>query len=134
MIITAQSARRSAYLFNWGNILTALIPVPFVALWFGASILIYTFNRNHPEKKVLYYTQRAANRFYLVAGTVIVLGKFIPRDETTVSWFLLLWACSALVIIIPSLRDISDIWHDNWKDLDTEALARAKEAEESQKE
>lgn len=51
MLITAQSARRSAYMFNWGSIAAVLLPIPFLPLFFGASVFLYTINRNHPEPK-----------------------------------------------------------------------------------
>lgn len=119
MHITAQSARRSAYLFNWGSIAAVLLPIPFLPLFFGASVFLYAMNRNHPEPKVGYYMQKAANRFYLMAGSAIVLGKFIPESEDTLFWFFLLWLLAVAVVLIPSVRDIYRIWHDHWVDINT---------------
>ncbi len=103
MHITAQSARRSAYMFNWGSIAAVLLPIPFLPLFFGAS----------------------ANRFYLMAGSAIVLGKFIPESEDTLFWFFLLWLLAVVVVLIPSLRDIYRIWHDHWVDIDTPGSTEA---------
>lgn len=121
MKITAQSARRSAYLFNWGSIAAVLLPVPFLPLFFGASVFLYTINRNHPEPKVGYYMQRSATRFYVVVGSVIVLGKFIPESSDTLKWYFLLWLLAVIIVLIPALKDIYTIWHDTWVDIDTEA-------------
>ncbi|MEZ5448874.1 MAG: hypothetical protein R3E89_07680 [Thiolinea sp.] len=130
MIVTARSARRSASLFSWGSIIAVLLPFPLLAFWFGASIFIYTLNRNHPEPKVLKYTQRAANRFYLMCGVVIVLGKFIPRDNHTLLWFFLLWLLAVLTVMMPSIRDLYRIHHDQWVDIDT-SLIKNPDAEET---
>jgi hypothetical protein len=119
MQITAQSARRSAYLFNWGSIAAVLLPIPFLPLFFGASIFLYAINRNHPEPKVGYYMQRSANRFYLVTASVIVLGKFIPESSNTMNWYFLLWLLAVFALLIPSAKDIYTIWHDSWVDIDT---------------
>ena len=119
MKIAAQSARRSAYMFNWGSIVAVLLPLPFLPLFFGASVFLYTMNRNHPEPKVSYYMQRSANRFYLTAGSLIVLGKFIPESTSTMKYYFLLWLLAVVVVLLPSVKDIYTIWHDSWVDIDT---------------
>ncbi len=119
MVISAASARRSACLFHWGNILAVMVPVPFIALWFGASIFVYAMNREHPEPRVGRYTQRAANRFYVTAASVIVLGKFVtPREGEILWWFLLFWGAAIVVVVLPSLLDLYRIRHEQWHDID----------------
>lgn len=116
-IITAKQTRRSAALFNWGCIVAVLVPMPFFILWFGGSILVYTLNRQHPDPRVGRYTQRAATRFYGVAGALIVLGKFVPEDDSTLMWYLLLWGLGVLILVPWSLYDIYRIWHEDWHDI-----------------
>lgn len=53
-----------------------IIPIIF---WFGMSMLLYAFNRHHPNPKVGHYTQRAAYRFYAVTGFLLVAGVFFHR-------------------------------------------------------
>ncbi|MCK5905916.1 MAG: hypothetical protein KAG86_11560, partial [Gammaproteobacteria bacterium] len=58
-IVTAASAKSSAKLFSYGNIVAVLIPVPMLIFWFGASIVFYAMQRHHPNPRVGYYTQIA---------------------------------------------------------------------------
>jgi hypothetical protein len=67
-VVSGRSAANAAKFFNYGNIIAVLIPIPFVALWFGGSMLFYAFNRHHPNPKVGHYTQQAAYRFYALTG------------------------------------------------------------------
>lgn len=120
MIIPAASVRRSAYLFNWGSILAVLIPFPLVAFWFGVSIFVYAFNKGHPDPRVPFFTQRAANRFYLMIGITLAIGKFTPQNDNTLYYYLGIWLIAVLLVMIPSFRDIYRIWHEPWFDIDTE--------------
>jgi hypothetical protein len=112
-IVTGRSAANAAKFFNYGNILAIVIPVPFVALWFGGSMLFYAFNRNHPNPKVGYYTQHAAYRFYALTGFLVVVATFFP---VKIVYYLVFWAISAAIIIPWSLYDIRKINNDDWQD------------------
>lgn len=83
--------------------------------------MLYALNRNHPEPKVAYYMQRAANRFYLTAGSVIVIGKFIPESSETMKYYFLLWLVAVFIVILPSIKDLFAIKHDSWQDIETSA-------------
>ena len=91
-LITASSARRMASLFNYGNLIAILIPVPLGILWLGGSIAVYTMVRHHPNPRVGYYTQWAAYRFYGLAGFVVVVATFF---STSVMAWIITWALLA---------------------------------------
>jgi hypothetical protein len=112
-IVTGQSAANAAKFFNYGNILAVLIPVPFIALWFGGSMLFYAFNRHHPNPKVGQYTQQAAYRFYALTGFLVVVATFFP---VKISYYLSFWAIAAAIIIPWSIHDIRKINRDTWED------------------
>jgi hypothetical protein len=113
-VVTGQSAKNAAKFFNYGNILAILIPMPFVPLWFGGSMLFYAFNRHHPNPKVGHYTQQAAYRFYALTGFLVVAGTFFPVE---IIYYLVFWAVSALIIIPWSIYDIRKINQDTWEDV-----------------
>lgn len=135
--ISARSARRTAALFNYGNII-AMVPgallAPYILvakptgvatvllfvlmivppiLWFGASMVVYAMARHHPNADVGHYTQRAAYRFYGMFGVVIPVGTFYGTN-----WHL--WIITggvvALVLIPWSLWDLHRIRAHAWQD------------------
>ncbi|MFP5506851.1 MAG: hypothetical protein ACLGH6_11690, partial [Gammaproteobacteria bacterium] len=90
--VSARSARRTASLFNYGNIV-AMVPglllAPYILiakptgvatvllfvlmivppiLWFGVSMVVYAMARHHPDPQVGHFTQQAAYRFYGMFG------------------------------------------------------------------
>ena len=115
--ISGDSARRAASWFNWGNIIAMIVPLPLAIFWTGLSMLVYALNRHHPNPKVGHYTQWAAYRFYAVAGTIVAIGTFAPPSLT---FYLILWAIAALIIIPWSLYDLYRIKQDTWEDSFTE--------------
>ncbi len=117
-VVSGRSAANAAKFFNYGNIIAVLIPIPFVALWFGGSMLFYAFNRHHPNPKVGHYTQQAAYRFYALTGFLVVAGTFFPVD---IRYYLAFWAVSVLVIVPWSIHDIRKINRDDWEDTVFEA-------------
>ena len=116
-MIKAVSCRRSAYLFNWGNLLATTWPLPFLPLWFGAGVMVFAFNRRHPDPRVGYYTRRAATRFYGLAGIFIVVGKLYPAGDDALTYFLGTWLLANLIMWPWTLWDLSRIWHEPWQDL-----------------
>ena len=112
-IATANSARSAAKWFNYGTIIAALVPVPLFIFWTGLSMLIYALNKHHPNQMVGNYTQKAAYRFYGVAGASIAVAVFFPPH---IIYYLVVWVIAALILIPASLRDIylinQDVWHD----------------------
>jgi hypothetical protein len=117
-VVSGRSAANAAKFFNYGNIIAVLIPIPFVALWFGGSMLFYAFNRHHPNPKVGHYTQQAAYRFYALTGFLVVAGTFFPVD---IRYYLAFWAVSVLVIVPWSIHDLRKINRDDWEDTVFEA-------------
>ena len=113
-IVTGQSARRTASILDIGNII-AIIFVPLVIIWFGASMLVYAMNRHHPNPKVGHYTQWAAYRFYGVTGFFTAAATFIPGGGW--EYYLIAWALAAIVIIPWSIMDLLKIRKDTWEDV-----------------
>lgn len=115
--ITAASARRAAALFNYGNLVAILLPLPLGILWLGASMVVYTMNRHHPNPRVGYYTQWAAYRFYGLVGFVVAEATFY--GEGHMLW-LITWAVMAAILIPWTIYDLVRIyrekWHDTWLD------------------
>ncbi len=111
-IVTAESSRRTASMFSYGNILSVAIPV-LIPFWFGASMFIYAMNRHHPNPRVGYYTQWAAYRFYGLIGLIIPVGTFFPAD---IRYYLATWAVLAAVIIPWEIRDLRRIAREQWQD------------------
>jgi len=136
--ISAKSARNTAALFNYGNII-AMLPGLFVVpslligstermsmifmliativpmiLWFAVSIMIYIIARHHPNERTGHYTQQAAYRYYGVVGLIVVAGTFYG---TNVNYWLATWVVCALVLVPWSLFDVIRIFKEQWQDI-----------------
>lgn len=115
--IPADQSRKSAKVFNYGNILAVLIPFPVFIFWFGASMFVYALHRHHPNPRVGYYTQIAAYYYYALAGLMVPVLTFAPGDFfLKYGW--MLWAVSALVLIPLSIREIIRINKEDWQDIE----------------
>jgi hypothetical protein len=112
-LITAASAKRSAMLFNIGNLFAILIPMPLGVLWLGGSIAVYTMLRHHPDPRVGYYTQWAAYRFYGLVGLVVVIATFF---STSLLAWIITWAILAVILIPWTIYDLIRIHKENWQD------------------
>lgn len=112
-VITGAEARRAAKWFNYGTLVSLVLPLPLMIFWSGLSMLVYALTRYHPNPKVGEYTQMAAYRFYGVAGSTIVLGTFFPPK---LSYYLVLWFVCALILVPWSLYDLWRINRDCWED------------------
>jgi len=116
-IVPADQSRKSAKVFNYGNIISVLIPFPVFIFWFGASMFVYALHRHHPNPRVGYYTQRAAYYYYALAGMMVPVLTFAPGDFfLKYGW--MLWAGSALVLIPLSIREIMRINKEDWQDVE----------------
>ncbi len=112
--ISAASARRSATIFNYGNLLAILIPMPIGVLWFAASIAVYILFRHHPNSRVGHYTQWAAYRFYGLVGMVVVIATFFG---TSLWAWLITWAVLAVILIPWTIYDLIRIYRkEEWQD------------------
>ncbi len=115
-IITAVQSKKSAKIFNYGNIASVLIPFPLFIFWFGASIFVYAMHRHHPNSRVGYYTQRAAYYFYALAGGLSIVMLFAHGDFFFVyGW--MLWLACVLFLIPLSIREIIKINKEEWHDV-----------------
>ncbi len=112
--LPGRKARSSAALFNYGNIIAILLPIPLGMLWLGLSMLVYAMNRHHPNPRVGYYTQQAAYRFYGVTGFFVAAATFIPGGGW--DYYLAAWIIGALVLVPWSMRDLMRIWRERWQD------------------
>jgi hypothetical protein len=116
-VARGSSARLAASVMNYGNIV-AMVFVPLIIIWFGASMVVYAMNRHHPNPKVGYYTQWAAYRFYGVTGLFVVAATFIPGGG--IDYYLVAWALGAAIIIPWSILDLVRIRRDEWVDIPIE--------------
>lgn len=134
---SAESCRRTARLFNLGNIIAVapgLVMAPWILweepaqvtlifmlilmvvppiLWFGVSIAVYTIARHHPNERVGYYTQHAAYRFYGAFGIVIPVGTFFG---TQWQLWIITGGIVALILIPWSIWDLHRIQLETWQD------------------
>lgn len=112
-VISAASARRAATLFNYGNLVAILLPLPLGIFWLGASMVVYAMNRHHPNPRVGYYTQWAAYRFYGLVGFVVAEATFY--NEGYLAW-LITWAVMAAILIPWTIYDLVRIYRETWHD------------------
>jgi len=115
-LLPGRKARAAASLFNIGNIVAILAPIPLGMLWLGLSMLVYAMNRHHPNEKVGEYTQHAAYRFYAITGFFVAAATFIPGGGW--NYYLLAWGLAALVLVPWSIVDLVRIRRDEWIDVE----------------
>jgi hypothetical protein len=114
-VLSGRKARFAAAVFNYGNIIAMLLPVPLGMLWLGLSMLVYAMNRHHPNPRVGYYTQQAAYRFYAVSGFFVAIATFIPGGGW--NYYLVAWALAAAILIPWSILDLMRIRRECWDDM-----------------
>lgn len=114
-VISAESARKTAKIFSYGNIVSVLIPFPVFILWFGASMFVYAMFRHHPNPRVGYHTQIAAYHYYGLAGALVPILTFAPGDFFK-NWWWALWLFCIVVIVPLSIRQIMQINRETWLD------------------
>lgn len=119
--VPGHKARAAAAIFNYGNIIAIIVPVPLGMLWLGLSMLVYAMNRHHPNEKVGHYTQQAAYRFYAITGFFVAVATFIPGGGW--QYYLIAWALAALVLIPWSVLDLIRIRADQWRDTELAGTA-----------
>jgi hypothetical protein len=113
-VVSGDSARRAAKWFNYGTLVSLVLPFPLMIFWFGMSMLVYALNRHHPNPKVGHYTQHAAYRFYAIMGTLVVVGTFFPVDWR---YYLGTWLLAIAILVPLSVRDLRRINNDDWQDV-----------------
>lgn len=112
-VVTAASSRRMACLFNYGNLVAILLPLPIGIFWLGASMFVYAMNRHHPNPQVGEYTQAAAYRFYGLIGFVVVVATFFG---TSLNAWLITWGLVAVILIPWTIYDLLKIYREPWVD------------------
>lgn len=136
-VISATNAKRSARMFNLGNLFSVLpglivaISMLFIEptrlmmifmfiamvvppiLWFGLSIMIYIIVRHHPNNQVGHFTQQAAYRYYGMIGIVIPVGTFFGTDWNL---WILTGGIVALVLIPWTIWDLIKIEQYDWQE------------------
>ena len=113
--LPGRKARQAAAIFNIGNIIAILVPVPLGMLWFGLSMLVYALNRHHPNEKVGHYTQQAAYRFYAITGFFVAAATFIPGGGW--AYYLIAWGLAAAILVPWSIYDLIRIRRERWDDM-----------------
>lgn len=108
-------------MFSFGNLAAVSFP-PFFVLWFGASILIYAIYRHHPNKRVGFYTQRAAYYYYGLAGLLVPILTFAPNGFIKMYWPWL-WVICALVMVVLSVLLLRKINSETWEDTEYKGKA-----------
>ncbi len=112
----AASSKKSARIFTFGNLASIAFP-PLFVLWFGASILVYAIYRHHPNKRVGYYTQRAAYYYYGLSGSMVPIFTFTPNGFIQAYWPWI-WGICALVMVVPSVFLLRQINNEVWEDVE----------------
>ncbi len=115
-IVTAASSKSSAKVFNYGNILSVLIPFPLFILWFGVSMVFYAMFRHHPNKRVGYFTQIAAYQYYALAGVLVPILSFAPGDFFKKYWAII-WGICIVVMVPLAVIQLIKINREEWKDV-----------------
>ena len=114
-VVSADSSRKSARVFYYGNLLAVIVPFPFFILWFGASMFVYAMFRHHPNPRVGYYTQIAAYQYYGLAGALVPVLTFAPGDFFVKYW-LHLWVVGAAILTPLALIQLQKINRESWQD------------------
>ena len=115
-IVTAKQSRLAAKIFNFGTIASVLVPFPLFIFWFGASMFVYAMYRHHPNDRVGYYTQRAAYIYYTLAGLLVPVLTFAPKEFFTDYWWAL-WGLAILSVVPLAVFQIIKINKEEWQDV-----------------
>ncbi|HIO91385.1 MAG TPA: hypothetical protein EYG68_00890 [Leucothrix mucor] len=116
-IVTAKSAKASAKIFNYGNILSVIFPFPIFILWFGGSMVFYAMFRHHPNKRVGYFTQVAAYQYYALAGLLVPVFTFAPKGIT---YWLVVWGIYVVILLPLAIMQLIKINREEWEDVTIE--------------
>lgn len=114
-IVTAKQAKRAATIFNYGTILSVLIPFPLFIFWFGASMFVYSMFRHHPNKRVGHYTQIGAYIYYTLAGLCVPILTFAPKAFFVDYWWVL-WGLAVIGVVPIAIYQIIKAHSEEWQD------------------
>lgn len=121
-IVTAESCKRSARLFNYGTLAAAALPFPIGILWIAGSMFVYAANAHHPDERVKHYIRWGGYRFYAVAGSVTIFANDLAAafGGGMKGWGTV-WALVVLALVPWSLYDIWKAGREDWQDIEVEA-------------
>ena len=114
-LVTAETSKKNAKTFYYGNIIAVLLPFPFFIFWFGASMFVYALYRHHPNRQVGRHTQNAAYYYYGLAGLLLPILSFVSSSFFFQYWGLI-WVACALALIPVSILMIMRINKEDWQD------------------
>ncbi len=122
-IITAKQSRFAAKVFNIGTIASVLVPFPLFIFWFGASMFVYAMYRHHPNPRVGFYTQRAAYIYYTLAGLLVPVLTFAPKEFFTDYWWIL-WAAAIIGVVPIAMMQIVKAHKEDWDEVSISTLGK----------
>ena len=127
-VISADSAKFAARVFNIGTVVSILIPF-LLMLWIGASIFVYASVAHHPNLRTVHYNRWAGYRFYGAVGALVVIGPalyemgkdlFVTGDLShggNVMSIALIWTILILAVVPWALWDIWRAGRETWQDV-----------------
>jgi hypothetical protein len=140
-IITAKSQRNASKHLHYGNMISLVIPVlalgmwfytdnilwaipavPPLVFWFGMSMVIYAIHRHHPNPKVQAYTITAGRWYYALVSPIVAGGIFIEPEYAPMI-IGGLFVTVTTIIVIKGMMEIRKINKDDWQDIELPAEA-----------
>lgn len=127
-VISADSAKFAARIFNIGTVASILIPF-LLMLWIGVSMFVYASVAHHPNPRTVYYNRWAGYRFYGAVGALVVIGPalyelgkhiFVRGDLShwgNVMSVALIWGILVLAVVPWTLWDIWRAGQEEWQDV-----------------
>ncbi len=115
-IVTAKQSKFAAKVFNFGTIASVIIPFPLFIFWFGASMFVYALYRHHPNPRVGYYTQHAAYIYYGLAGLLVPVLTFAPK-ELFVDYWWAFWGAAVIGVVPLAVVQIVKASKEEWQDV-----------------
>jgi hypothetical protein len=122
-VISVQSQKRAAQLFNFMSIIAImLMPIfPILLVWIAASIVVYSANIYHPNPVVRHYTKYAGYRFYGFSGSLLASMMFssilLRAAGGAVALLMIVWTIGFLVVVPMGLHSLIRADRENWKEM-----------------
>lgn len=127
--VSARSCFWSSQIVNIGSMVSVLLPLPLMILWFFGSMVAYTFVAHHPDPRVREYTRIAGYRFYGYAGTLPVVlifsSQFHEWTGSALTTWLWVWALGLVVLIPWGIHDLIKARGEDWQDIVVEVKTDA---------
>jgi hypothetical protein len=140
-VVSAESCKRSARLFNLLAIATTLLSaslfgvgqliadkkmaflpmamsLPPIMIWLAASIFVYASIAHHPDLKVRHYNKWAGYRYYAIVGTLTIFSNDLAQLPS--GWFGV-WGLLLLTLIPWAVFDVWKAGKEDWHDIQLES-------------